>query len=141
MMGTCPKVQFDRDACFRKDGCAYWKDNLDQIVRLYVSALSDLGAGYPGSRGVRDPGEYALWAALDKFRLRDPALSAPLAYYVPREPEFQGLDGGGQRALRRFAHQQMYVLRHHHVSHHYPAIAPPYPFQHFEEQVPMLRGC
>jgi hypothetical protein len=40
---------------------------------------------------------------------------------------------------RRFAHQQMYVLRHHHVSHYYPAIASPYPFQHLEEQVPTLR--
>ena len=34
----------------------------------------------------------------------------------------------------------MNVLGHHHVCHHYPAIAPAYSFQHFEEQVPTLRG-
>jgi hypothetical protein len=68
-------------------------------------------------------------------------LPAPLANYAPRESELQCLDGGGQRALQRFAHQQMNVLRHHHVRQHYPAIAPPYLFQHFEEQVPTLRGC
>src|SRR5208283_5969942 len=68
-------------------------------------------------------------------------LPAPLAYYTPREPELQRLYCGGQRALRRLAHQQMNVLGHHHVCQHYPAIAPPYSFQHFEEQVPTLRGC
>jgi len=80
----------------------------------------------------------ALWAALDWFT---PVLPAPLANYAPREPEFQRLHGGGQRALRRLAHQQMNVLGHHYVCQHYPAIAPPYSFQHFEQQVPTLRGC
>jgi uncharacterized protein len=40
-MGGCPKVQFDNNPHYGKDGCAYWKNNLEEIVRLYVQAAAE----------------------------------------------------------------------------------------------------
>jgi hypothetical protein len=43
-MGGCPKVQFDNNPYYGKDGCIYWKNNLEDIVRLYVEAMSEVAA-------------------------------------------------------------------------------------------------
>jgi uncharacterized protein len=40
-MGGCPKVQFDQNPFYSKDGCSYWKNNLEEIVRVYVQAMAE----------------------------------------------------------------------------------------------------
>lgn len=41
-MGGCPKVQFDQNLHYSKDGCSYWKNNLEEIVRVYVQATAEM---------------------------------------------------------------------------------------------------
>lgn len=41
-MGGCPKVIFDKNGFYRKEGCVYWKGNLEDIVRLYAKAMGEV---------------------------------------------------------------------------------------------------
>lgn len=38
-MGNCPKTEFDGNSFYGRDGCVYWKGNLENIVNLYVNAM------------------------------------------------------------------------------------------------------
>lgn len=40
-MGTCPKMEFDKNSFYGKDGCVYWKRNLENIVKLYVRSMEE----------------------------------------------------------------------------------------------------
>lgn len=43
-MGNCPKVEFDKNSFYGKDGCVYWKGNMENIIRLYVKAMEEAGS-------------------------------------------------------------------------------------------------
>ncbi len=41
-MGGCPKVKFDKNNFYGKEGCTYWKGNLENIVKLYAAKAAEL---------------------------------------------------------------------------------------------------
>ncbi|MBI3379010.1 MAG: radical SAM protein [Nitrospirae bacterium] len=41
-MGYCPKTKFDGNSFYSSDGCVYWKENLEDIIRLYVDAMEEI---------------------------------------------------------------------------------------------------
>lgn len=41
-MGGCPKVKFDKNNFYGKEGCMYWKGNLEDIVKLYAGKIVEL---------------------------------------------------------------------------------------------------
>jgi uncharacterized protein len=38
-MGGCPKVKYDKNNFYIREGCIYWQENLDEIIRLYVKSM------------------------------------------------------------------------------------------------------
>ncbi len=41
-MGGCPKVLFDKNSFYDKEGCEYWKNHLEEIIRIYANGMENL---------------------------------------------------------------------------------------------------